>query len=440
MTMTEPQDISQLTPADWYRRFVYVISDDCFYDVETQREYSRQAFNAIYRGVPCFSIHNKQRRIEAATAFDENRAALGSRVLQGLTFAPGESPLIAKADGSVYANRWRNARPKGKPGDATPWLRHAERMLPDDMEREHVLDVMAYKVQNPNRKINHAILHCGLPGSGKDSLWAPFFWSIGGDSLNNVVTVRGNDVMSQWGYAIESEVMILNELRQPNHYDRLALENHLKPMIAAPPEFLQVNRKGLHPYPALNRMFVVAFSNERMPIALSSEDRRWFVAWSTAPRMTDDEGRALWEWYKADGFGAVAAYLRERNVSRFNPGASPPMTVAKASLIDLSMSPAEVHFTRMIQNREGVFARGVVASPWADVIQACGGATKAASREMRETLYRALTNAGWVDKGRCMSRHHTTPRSIWCAPEHANKTPTELRLMVEEPPALTLVK
>ena len=438
--MNGPQDISTLQPADWFKRFVYVVSDDCFYDVETQREYSRQAFNAIFRGVPCFSIHNKQRRIEAATAFDENRAALGSRVLQGLTFAPGESPLVAKSDGTVYANRWRDARPEGVPGDVSPWIRHAERMLPDDMERNHVLNVMAYKLQNPNRKINHAVLHAGLPGSGKDSLWAPFFWAIGGDSLQNIVTARAEDVIGQWGYALESEVVILNELREPNHYDRRAMENYLKPIIAAPPEFLQVNRKGLHPYPALNRILVVAFSNERVPIAISSEDRRWFVTWSVAQRMTDDEGRSLWGWYKSGGFAAVAAYLRERDVSAFNPGATPPMTFAKASLIDLAMSPMESHFSRMIHNREGPFARGVVASPWTDVITSCGGATKSATREMRETLYRSLSAAGWIDRGRCVSRHHPTPRSIWCAPEYAKKTASELRVMVEQPATLTLVK
>jgi hypothetical protein len=438
--MNNSQDISLLQPSEWFKRFAYIVSDDSFFDVETQREYSRKAFNAIFRGVPCFSIHNKQRRIEAATSFDENRAALGSRVLEGLTFAPGEGILCEKSDGGVYANRWRDARPKAIPGDVTPWLAHAERMLPDPLERTHVLNVLAYKVQHPNRKINHAILHCGLPGAGKDSLYAPFLWAIGGQSLTNVTTARADDVIGQWGYSLESEVLVLNELRQPNVSDRSALENQLKPLIAAPPEFLLVNRKGLHPYPALNRMLVLAFSNERMPIALSSEDRRWFVVWSTAPRMSDEEGERLWAWYHSGGFAAVAAYLKQRDVSAFNPGATPPMTPAKSSLIDLSQSPSEVHFLRMIQSREGPFARGVVASPWVDVIQACGGATKSAGREMRETLYQAFSMAGWVDRGRCTSRHHMTPRSIWCAPEHAHRTATELRLMVEEPPTLALVK
>jgi len=434
-----PKDISTLTPADWYKRFVYVVSDDCFFDTETQQEYSRQAFNAIYRGVPCFSIHNKQRRIEAATSFDENRAALGSRVLAGITFAPGESSLVAKSDGTVWANRWRNARPQGKAGNPIPWLLHAERMLPNETERNHVLDVLAHKVQHPNRKINHAILHCGLPGSGKDTLYAPFLWAIGGHSQLNVTAARAEDVTGAWGYALESEVLVLNELRQPSSTDRRSLENQLKPLIAAPPEFLQVNRKGLHPYPALNRILVLAFSNERMPIALSIEDRRWFVTWSTAPRMTDDEGLALWDWYTSGGYEAVAAFLHERDVSKFNPGATPPMTDAKRALLDLSLSPAEAYLLNMVNRREGPFARGVVGSPWADVLAGCGGLTTKATKEVRDALLAALQTAGWVDMGRCMSRAHTTPRSVWCAPELARRTPSELRNLLEDGPPLAVV-
>jgi hypothetical protein len=106
---------------------------------------------------------------------------------------------------------------------------------------------MAFKVQNPNRKINHAVLHGGAPGAGKDTLWAPFLWAIGGDALVNVSLVRNEELTSQWGYALETEVMVINELRQSEAKDRRALENQLKPLIAAPPDMLPINRKGLHP-------------------------------------------------------------------------------------------------------------------------------------------------------------------------------------------------
>jgi hypothetical protein len=49
----------------------------------------------------------------------------------------------------------------------------------------------------------------------------------------------------------------LNELKEPDAKERRALANKLKPIIAAPPEMLTVNRKGLHPYQMANRVFRV---------------------------------------------------------------------------------------------------------------------------------------------------------------------------------------
>ena len=106
-------------------------------------------------------------------------------------------------------------------------------MIPIDFEREHFLNALAYKVQNPNRKINHAILIGGHPGSGKDTMLAPFFWAIGGESKLNCSLVRNEDLNSQWGYALECEVMEIAELRQSEAKDRRALENALKPYHGA---------------------------------------------------------------------------------------------------------------------------------------------------------------------------------------------------------------
>jgi hypothetical protein len=92
------------------------------------------------------------------------------------------------------------------------------------------------------------------------------------------------------------------------------MENNLKPVIAAPPELLLVNKKQQHPYYVVNRIFVLAFSNDRAPITIPADDRRWFVIWSQAPRLPDDEAARLWDWYGKGGFEAVAGYLDARRL------------------------------------------------------------------------------------------------------------------------------
>jgi hypothetical protein len=431
----ERREAGRLTINEWFDRFAYVQSDDSFYDLVERRELERNVFNATYRHVPCFSVHRTAsgnlRRIEAATCFDENRVEKGAHTLAGVTFAAGESVLVAR-DGLVYGNRWRNARPLAVAGDITRWLAHAVRLIPDDAEREHVFNVMAYKVQNPHKKINHAIMHGGFPGSGKDTLWYPVFWAIGGDALQNVKQVRSDAVTGQWGYALESEVLVLQELRDTEAKDRRALENTLKNVIAAPPEFLTVNRKGLHPYEALNRVLVVAFSNDRMALTIPSNDRRWFVTWSNAERMPDEEGRAFWAWYEAGGASAVAAWLHARDVSNFNPGAAPPMTEAKAIMIETGLSGAEAFLTDLMRQRQGEFARGAVCGPWQGLLDRVAGMAPAGMRLPVHALLHAFREAGWVDMGRAHSADYPTKKHLFCAPDRAGMQKKDLLALAHE--------
>jgi hypothetical protein len=429
----ERKEMGRLAKAEWFERFAYLQDDDAYFDMLDRRDISRGAFNATFRHVPCKSIHGG-RKIEASVCFDELRQEKGARVLVGMTYAAGEDVLCAR-EGLVYANRWRNARPAVTGGDASRWLAHVERMIPDDAEREHVLNVMAYKVQHPNRKINHAILHAGKPGSGKDTMWAPFLWAIGGNSLANVYQVKNDEITSQWGYSLESEVIVIQELRQAEAKDRRALENQLKPIIAAPPELLTVNRKGMHPYQALNRVFVLAFSNERVAINLPSDDRRWFVVWSDAPRLRDDEARVLWAWYGAGGFEAVASWLAARDVSAFNPGAAPAMTEAKAIMVEAGMSGAESFLVEMMRQRIGEFARGVVGAPWHALCDRLQGQAPTGMKIVQGALLHALKEAGWVDVGRLASRQYGTKKHIFCAPDMQHLSRSEMREMVEASPA-----
>jgi hypothetical protein len=433
----ERKELGRVEKEGWYERFAYLQDDDAYFDMQERREVSRATFNAIFRHIGCNSIHGKRSKIEAATSFDEHRQAKGARALVGLTYAPGESILCAR-DGLVYGNRWRDARPPAVAGDVGPWLAHVERMIPDDRERAHVLDVMAFKVQNPNRKINHAVLHGGAPGAGKDTLWAPFLWAIGGDGLVNVSLVRNEELTSQWGYALETEVMVINELRQSEAKDRRALENQLKPLIAAPPDMLPINRKGLHPYMALNRLFVLAYSNERVAINLPTEDRRWFVIWSDAGRMSPAESVGLWSWYKAGGMSRVAAWLHQRDVSAFNPGLPPMMTEAKAIMVEAGMSGAESFLVELMRARIGEFSKGVVGAPWHALCDRLQGSAPGAVKVVQGALLHALKEAGWVDCGRLKSRRHDTKKHIFCAPDMVEMSRSELRDMVEDPPPSTL--
>ena len=369
----------------------------------------------------------------ASVCYDENRSAANARLLRGITYAAGDGVLVSR-DGDVYGNRWRDARPDltgVAAGDVSRWLDHCRVLVPEEAELNHCLDVMAFKLQNPRIKINHAVLHGGDEGSGKDTMWAPFIWSVCGPGLKNRGLVDNDGLNSQWGYSLESEILILNELKEPEASQRRALANKMKPIIAAPPETLPINRKGLHPYDMVNRMMVLAFTNDPVPISISSGDRRWFCIWSAAGRMPADEAQAMWTWDRSGGFEIIARWLADRDVSKFNPSAPPMWTEFKENLIENGMSMAESFILTQIRARTDEFRRGIVATPFYGICDRLMAVGPAGVKIPPSALLHALKEAGWIDRGRVASVEHPSRRHVFVAPELARERKTTLRNMLE---------
>ena len=425
----EHRELGRVQKREWFARFAYIQSDDSYFDLQDRREISRGTFNALYRHVICKSTRTG-RHVEASVCFDELRQENGAPALVGITYAAGEAVLVSRG-GDVYGNRWRDARPVGVAGNVTPWLEHCCHLVPDEVSLNHCFDVMAYKLQYPQTKINHAVLHTGIQGSGKDTMWHPFIWAVCGANSVNRGLLDSDTMNSQFNYALESEILILNELREPDAKDRRALANKLKPIIAAPPEYLSINRKNLRPYDMANRLLVLAFSNDPVPITLDSQDRRWFAIRSNAARMTPEASLKIWRWFENGGVSACAAWLAQRDVSAFNPAATPPMTEFKTTLVEQGMSANESYLVDMIRERRGVFAQGVIASPFHAICDTLSLNAPGAYKVSQGALLHALMECQWVDCGRLSSRTHATKKQIYCASDMLAHTKSDLRAMAE---------
>ena len=148
----------------------------------------------------------------------------------------------------------------------------------------------------------------------------------------------------------------------------------------------------------------------------------------------------MWAWYEAGGNAIVAGYLAARDVSKFNPGASPPMTEAKAIMVERGRSAHEEYLQLLIEARQDVFALGVLAGPWHSI---CDALTQPGQHRIHPSaLIHALSEAGWVDAGRVHTREHATKRQIFAAPEMASKySKTQLRNLIDAPaPAPTALR
>lgn len=219
--------------------------------------------------------------------------------------------------------------PAIKPGDAKKaerWVKHVRRVYPDDYD--HIIDYLAHRVQHPGIKPNHALVLGGPMGSGKDTLLEPVRHAVG---PWNCESIKPKDLFSEFNSFVQTVLLHINEVRDSGEVTRNELYETMKIYEAAPPEVLRCNDKFVPAHYVMNVCGVIYTTNYPNALYLPADDRRHYVAWSTA--TYDDLGGKtyfddLWAWYYAGGFEHVAAYLAQRDINQFNPKAPPRKTEA----------------------------------------------------------------------------------------------------------------
>lgn len=215
-------------------------------------------------------------------------------------------------------------------GDATkagPWIDQIRRIYPN--EADHIFDYFSFKVQHPGGKINHAIVFGGEAGIGKDSIIGPFLYAVG---THNVKTTKPAKMFERFTPWTKCTLLYVSEAHDlGDDVTRNQLYERLKDVIAAPPDVQLYDDKNVRQYYVANVCGTIITTNHRTALYVPSDDRRIFVAWSDVdPKSySADLWTDYWHWLK-DGHGThhVTAWLRQRDVSKWNPNAPPPRTPA----------------------------------------------------------------------------------------------------------------
>jgi hypothetical protein len=256
-----------------------------------------------------------------------------------MTWAPGEPQIIRgkfyegsgwTADPTAVSYNTFSPVPDSGGGDASkagPWVDHVKYLYPDPADHAHILNTLAYVVQNVGGKINHALVLAGEEGIGKDTIFEALRHILGGSNVTGV----GPDVIldAQFDPYKKSLVLVIEEARDLGN-SRYKLNSVLKPIIATTSTGLYVNEKGIPQYSIPNHMFVCITTNHPdNGLYVNEGSRRYFVATSKVPpkdkSIPSDYFRRLHDWLAAGGFRHVAAFLRARDLSEFDSKASPPM-------------------------------------------------------------------------------------------------------------------
>jgi hypothetical protein len=297
-------------------------------------------------GNPIRDRHGNPARMKPSAWLDRNRP------VEQMAWAPGEPELVR--DRLIVEGGWIH-KPKvtclnlyrpptielGNAREAQRWVDLVRKLYPDDAE--HIIDFFAHRRQRPHEKINHALVLGGKFGIGKDTLIAPLRQTVG---PWNFKEVSPHIIFEAFNPYMKSTVLHVSEARDQGdqgRFDRFQFFERMKNIIVTPPEVTQVNEKHIRQYYVFNRAGVVVTANRKDSFYLPADDRRHYVAWSTLEtgHATPEFWRDLYRWYEGGGYGHVAAYLAQRDISEFNPKAPPEKTTAFWEIVSINRPPED---------------------------------------------------------------------------------------------------
>ena len=270
--------------------------------------------------------------------------------------------VLFDLDGVRYVNTWTPASNLNLPdsvtdADAGIWLSHA-RYLCGQHAAEHIFDWMAFTLQHPEKKINHALLiksrHHGV---GKNQLLPPLFHGLGRD---NWQTISGENLVEGFTAYLDGRKLItIDELATA---DRRDTAQKLKTILATVPGgTLSIRKMRMDPYEVPNIVQMIFFSNLDNPILIEESDRRFFVVDSDVEPREDAYYQALADFYKKGGKDIVVRWLLQRDGSQFNYAGPAPETEAKKRMQVAALPPLEQVTRSLIEDEAYPFCTDLVS-------------------------------------------------------------------------------
>lgn len=397
------------------KRVVYWAEAQKWIDKETKAQLSHAAFNAS----PALGV-----TIAPSGATGVKTAAnklINSSLVQtvaGMTYLPAQPQLVTweyNGKPALFFNKWMEnpvAITEGmSDNDIKPWLDHIAYLFENEDDRNYLLDFFAHVIQKRGHKIRWAPIIIGNQGVGKDLMLRPIVNGLGKNS--NAQTVQPERLMGQFIDFWEKELVIVEEI---NRGDRTDVYEKMKAVISGTAaDTNTIERKFEQPYEVPNVVNFIFFSNHTDALNLSSDDRRFFVIHSYAePKDSgyyESLNKAFYE--KGNGWQKVFSWLKQRDISAFNPDARPRFNEAKQRMIE-DAAPYYCLWMRdeYLTNRSIVTIKDIL-----DTMATDFNVPERVRREMRSQAQvgRALKFAGWVyrEKNLRLDRK-SNPVNVYC--------------------------
>lgn len=351
---------------NWARGFTYVATQDEFFQRHTGRTFKPEVLDRYY-SVQLMTPADEGSSTPSTKPRDFLLNSLKCPRVDDYAYDPSATEAVIHLGHKRAVNLYIPTHPDSDPNDAdyagSIVLNHLNNLIREPEYRQLLLDFLAYHVQFPGAKIRWATLVQGAMGCGKTTLLEMMRAVLGRE---HVKAIGAELLFSGYnGWAMGAQLVGIEEVRVVGH-NRYEVMNTLKPCISN--DYISINDKYVVPFETKNVSNYIMFTNHHDALAISKDDRRYFVLYSALQTRTQVKrlGEAyfdrLWDTIHNHAPGLRAFFEQHRISDKFNPDGHAPVTKYLEELARLSSSPLSSAIAELIEDRKHLLIQPDVLS------------------------------------------------------------------------------
>ena len=274
-----------------------------------------------------------------------------------------ERTIYAPYENRVYKdslNLWNDPQVQVKKGKTAFFTDFLKYLIPEAKERDHFLDFVAYSIQYPLNKINHALLLVGGRGVGKSTIGVLLETICGTKNI----TKPSNDALREQytGWLHNKKFCFVNEMKQASRVAKNELKARLDTILADAE--LPVRKMRQEMILVNNIVSFIGCTNDDNAVYITNDERRWAVL-GCANQPHEDKEVFYDQLYKdiENNKESLLYFFKNRDVSHFNPKKPPKVqnaifyamlensqTIVESWIVEAIEEGHPVFFTKVEEN------------------------------------------------------------------------------------------
>lgn len=333
--------------AAWAKNFCYVTSTNHFFQYDTGRKFSPDVLDLAFQT-------STAEGVAALRARDYLITVASVPQVEATRYEPAhENRQFYSDKGIPYLNIYRPTYPAADEARADEagevFMEHLTNLIAEPQYREWLLDWLCYPVVHPGTKIRWSVLLQGAQGCGKTFLAVAIAAVLGNEHVRKLAA---SDVFDRYnGWAFGSQLVFLEEVRVVGH-NRFAVMDRLKPCISD--DMISIREMFEPPRTVPNITNYVMFTNHHDALAVTDEDRRYFVLKSRlqhreqVEELGDEYFQRIFGMLNTNAGGLRAWMLKRKFSADFKPDGRAPATIYLQELAKTAASPLAAAVTQLI--------------------------------------------------------------------------------------------